>query len=284
MIVQCANCNTKFNLDETKIGSEGAWVRCSKCNEVFQVNAPEAEPKASEETIALDLGLNGQSPDEEEYDLDLGMGGDPEPQGSGVGKFFKIFFWTLATILILAMLFVGGLVALDRLALAPGFVDQCRNLPGISVLLSPGGTQSGSVAAGGQETNMDLKSVRGFFRINQRSGKLFIIQGVIQNNHPEDRTDILVMGKLLNAEQKVLREAVIYAGPVFTPEELKNLSIKDMQVRLGSPEGSDGSKYVVPGKGTIPFMIVFANLPPTVQEYITEIKSSEPLGAKKPGQ
>jgi hypothetical protein len=279
-----AQTATRNSTWKKKIGSEGAWVRCSKCSEVFQVHAPEAQPKSPDETIALDLGLNGQNGDEEEYDLDLEMGGEPEPQGSGLGKFFKIFFWTLATILILAMLFIGGLVAMDRLALAPGFVDQCRSLPGISMLLSPSGAQGKRAVSGGQETNMDLNSVRGFFRFNQKAGKLFIIQGVIQNNHPEDRTEILVMGKLLNAEQKVLREAVIYAGPVFTPEELKNLSIKDMQVRLGSPEGPDGSKYVVPAKGTIPFMIVFANLPPTVQEYITEIKSSEPLGAQKTGQ
>ena len=40
MIVTCASCLTKFSLDETKIPSQGAKVRCSRCHHVFHIVPP----------------------------------------------------------------------------------------------------------------------------------------------------------------------------------------------------------------------------------------------------
>ncbi len=50
MIVQCAECGTKFRLEESKIGQRGAKVRCSKCQHSFVVQRPPA--------IGLDLGTD----------------------------------------------------------------------------------------------------------------------------------------------------------------------------------------------------------------------------------
>jgi predicted Zn finger-like uncharacterized protein len=41
MIVTCASCLTKFNLDESKIPAKGAKVRCSRCQHVFLVTPPQ---------------------------------------------------------------------------------------------------------------------------------------------------------------------------------------------------------------------------------------------------
>ena len=41
MIVQCPECTTKFNLDESKIGHDGTKVRCSRCKNVFTVFRPQ---------------------------------------------------------------------------------------------------------------------------------------------------------------------------------------------------------------------------------------------------
>jgi len=40
MLVQCPECTTKFNLDESKIGHDGSKVRCSRCKNVFTVFRP----------------------------------------------------------------------------------------------------------------------------------------------------------------------------------------------------------------------------------------------------
>jgi predicted Zn finger-like uncharacterized protein len=44
MIITCASCLTKFNLDDSRIPPKGTKVRCSKCRHVFHVS-PAHEPK-----------------------------------------------------------------------------------------------------------------------------------------------------------------------------------------------------------------------------------------------
>jgi predicted Zn finger-like uncharacterized protein len=48
MIVTCASCLTKFNLDNSRIPSKGTKVRCSRCQHVFYVVPP---PETKEEIV-----------------------------------------------------------------------------------------------------------------------------------------------------------------------------------------------------------------------------------------
>jgi predicted Zn finger-like uncharacterized protein len=48
MIITCASCLTKFNLDDSRISAEGVRVRCSRCKHVFYVVPP---PETKEEII-----------------------------------------------------------------------------------------------------------------------------------------------------------------------------------------------------------------------------------------
>ncbi len=48
MIITCASCLTKFNLDDSRIPSKGAKVRCSRCKHTFYVVPP---PETKEEVM-----------------------------------------------------------------------------------------------------------------------------------------------------------------------------------------------------------------------------------------
>ncbi|MGZ3567156.1 MAG: DUF3426 domain-containing protein [Thermodesulfobacteriota bacterium] len=48
MIITCASCLTKFNLDDARIQTKGVKVRCSRCKHVFYVVPP---PETKEEII-----------------------------------------------------------------------------------------------------------------------------------------------------------------------------------------------------------------------------------------
>ena len=48
MIITCASCLTKFNLDDTRVQAKGVKVRCSRCKHVFYVVPP---PETQEEII-----------------------------------------------------------------------------------------------------------------------------------------------------------------------------------------------------------------------------------------
>lgn len=293
MIVQCHKCSTKFNLDETKLGDEGAWVRCSKCSEVFQVlpegqatpppaaPAPSQEP-AEEDDLGLDLGLSSEEREADASDLaEFGLESeDQEPAAEGgPGKAFKVIFWLLGIIIFLALLSVGAVVALDRLNKAPQLVDMARKLPGMSLLLLPKGAEREKAQPG--EIKMALSNVRGYFRMNEKVGRIFIIQGLVESQHKDIRTAVLVRGRLQDTKGKIARQAVVYAGPTFTPEELRNLSLQEIRARLGSPKGPDGINYVIAPSGTIPFMIVFANLPGNLSEFTAEVVGSDSLTPAK---
>lgn len=292
MIVQCHKCSTKFNLDDSKLGDEGAWVRCSKCSEVFQVlpggqaaqapppRTPSQEPD-DDEGLGLDLGVSGGEREADASDLaEFGLETDdqaPEAVG-GPGKAFKVFFWLLGIVIFLALLSLGAVVALDRLNKAPQIVDMARGLPGMNLVLLPKGAERDKAQPG--EIKMALNNVRGYFRVNDKVGRLFVIQGLVESQHKDVRTAVLVRGRLQDTKGKVARQAVVYAGPTFTPEELRSLSLQEIQARLGSPKGPDGVNFVIAPKGTIPFMIVFANLPGNLSEFTAEVVGSDSLMPK----
>lgn len=48
MIITCASCLTKYNLDDSRISTKGAKVRCSRCKHVFYVVPP---PETKEEIL-----------------------------------------------------------------------------------------------------------------------------------------------------------------------------------------------------------------------------------------
>ncbi len=295
MIVQCANCGTKFNLDQSALPDEGAWVRCSKCQEVFQVGGPEPaaeparqapaeQPEEARDHIRLDLegaGSEREQRAEELADFGLMMEGD-EPEetgGKGPGGFFKVLFWIIAIVVLLAVAGTGALVAMDRLGVAPSLVQRFRGVPVLASFLGAG-TKGMGEAEAPDEINMALSNVRGYYRNNAKAGRLFIIQGLVENHHGKDRMEVLVRGRLRDKNGKVARQAVVYAGVVFTPEELKELSLKELQARLGDAKGPDGSPYVVKPGGTIPFMIVFADLPSNLAEFTAEVVGSAPMAPK----
>lgn len=56
MLVQCPECTTKFNLDESKIGHDGSKVRCSRCKHVFTVFRPMTEVADATPTPAEPAG------------------------------------------------------------------------------------------------------------------------------------------------------------------------------------------------------------------------------------
>ena len=51
MIITCASCLTKFNLDDSKISLKGAKVRCSRCQYVFFVTSPLDQKEENEESF-----------------------------------------------------------------------------------------------------------------------------------------------------------------------------------------------------------------------------------------
>ncbi len=280
MIVTCPKCQAKFNLDETKIPPEGAWVRCGKCDEVFQVlppgaKAPEPEPMPGDD---MDLGDDLFGGDIGDDEFDFTGGSEPEPDGKGRGKAFKIFFWLLAIIMILAVVGVGALVTMGRMGVGGELVTQLGKIPVIRDLIgTPAQTNLSKEDSLPSNALMIFRNVRGSFRNNKDGKQLFVVQGQVENTSDQVRTDIMLRAVILNKEKQKVVTAKAYAGPELNVEQLRQMPLDEITRILASPVGQDGTKYVVAPRSTIPFMIVFADLPSNVSEYLTEVVSTKPL-------
>jgi predicted Zn finger-like uncharacterized protein len=307
MIVECGNCGTKFKLDESKIPEEGAWVRCSNCGDVFQALRPQEQLGIAE--AAMEPVEQPPAPPEPESgpgsDFDLGLDDD----GSGLdgdfgldaqfeekakvgcmGRIFKALFWLVALIIILAVLAVGGLVAMDRLGMGGDIVKQVRDLdlPYLDMLLTGKTADTTGDAGGGgggaienDNIAMEVKDAKGMWRNNKKSGRLFIINGWVVNKYKTVRSQILVQGILRDSKDQVVAKATVYAGPRFTPEELTQLPLNEIQARLSNPKGTDGSLYVVTPGERIYFMVVMGNLPNDLQLFTVEVVGSKPLSGNQ---
>jgi predicted Zn finger-like uncharacterized protein len=113
VIVECSNCDTRFQLDDARVPLRGIRVRCSRCKEAFFLEHPDAKKedvvndvaeqaahgappdatrdlasgaprsRATSEPEEEDWEFNADVPDD--MDADLGSTDDDEPFGGGMG-------------------------------------------------------------------------------------------------------------------------------------------------------------------------------------------------------
>jgi pilus assembly protein FimV len=114
------------------------------------------------------------------------------------------------------------------------------------------------------------------FEENQHAGKIFIITGIIKNEYPEPRSFIKVTGKLYEPTQKLSHTEQVYAGNMFSELELRNLDLEAIKNRLSNRLGQNKSNVKIGPGQSVPFVIIFSNLPQQLEEFTVEIESSSP--------
>lgn len=274
MIVHCESCGSDFRLPDDRVAPGGTWVRCGNCSDVFQV-FPEGEDLGlADDDLALDLGGAGlekaaRGGMEESADFGLDLEGEESIEGgrSGLGRLFSLLFWILGAVVVLALVAVGALVAMDRLGMGKQVVDMVRGWPGLGLVLSQPVTPQGY---------LELAKVRGVHHENLNAGRILVIKGTVVNRFNQPRQAIMVRARLFDSQGKVVRQAVAYAGSLFTEEELRQLSVEALQKRQASPANPNGAPYLAPPDGSLPFNVVFADVPETVREFSAEAVASEP--------
>jgi predicted Zn finger-like uncharacterized protein len=117
-------------------------------------------------------------------------------------------------------------------------------------------------------------AVTGSFVQNSKTGQLFVIRGTISNNYSDSRSYILVKGSILDDKGKVVKTKVAYAGNVFTDSELKDLAMDQINQGLRNRTGKGNTDVNIKPQASVPFMIVFEELPENLSEFTVEPVSS----------
>lgn len=131
--------------------------------------------------------------------------------------------------------------------------------------------------AGIQHFYMDPELVNSGILGNTSAGVVIIVEGLLQNNYDEPRKAIKIVGRLYNENYELEQEKIVYAGNLLTEEELVSLNPMEIENRLFT----NGRDAMAPAKGSIPFMLVFSNIPEPISSYNyeCELVSSESAAA-----
>lgn len=177
----------------------------------------------------------------------------------GVSKFLMI-------VLVIILLITGAVAAL--LYFAPEYIpDSLTSYLGVS-----GKTEVKDPGV----RRLSFEAVTGKFFSSSKAGNLFCIQGMIVNGYPGNRSLIRVKGSLLDEKGLPVRQKIVFAGNTFTESELKEMTLEQINEGLANRVGKGNANVNVKAQGSVPFMIVFENLPENISEFTVEAISSTP--------
>ncbi|GFK95507.1 hypothetical protein NNJEOMEG_03372 [Fundidesulfovibrio magnetotacticus] len=300
MIVECPNCQTKYNLPDDKVGPEGATVRCSVCRHVFKVEpaAPDDFPGFGDSGDSTDAGIWPVSGEDETpgddfaAHLDAQRKKDPfEAGGVSSSDFGSIDFGKpekttttskgkkiaiLAALGVVLLAGVGGAAAYffefwpfakktAVTAEAPAKPSVMENAPAAPPAppAPPPADYTGQILFDGFSN---------YFVDNEKAGRLFVIDGKLVNRSPVTVGQIEVEATLLDAKDAPVVTKVFKAGPKANISELRLLGKEDLENRLSSKEEIMlYNRMVKPGE-EVPFMVAFANMPENVRNFSLKLK------------
>ncbi len=123
---------------------------------------------------------------------------------------------------------------------------------------------------------LSFKGVSGSFIKSDRLGDLFVIKGEVINNNPKSRSFILLKGTIFDTTGKAIRRKLVFAGNTFDDDELKEMSLEEIDRGLKRQTGKGNINVDVKPSSAVPFMIIFENLPENLSEFEVEAVSSAP--------
>jgi hypothetical protein len=164
-------------------------------------------------------------------------------------------------LLILGVLIIGGVLIYMN---GPDQLNQT-----IQHLL---GQQIDRPAQTGQIT---LVGLEGKFIQNEQSGELFLIRGKAINNFDEARSAIQIKGVILDQNGKPLLQKTVFCGNPINDQKLQTLSFLELEKIMGNQFGKGLSNMKIDSKQSIPFDIVFKDLPKNLSEFSVKVTSSK---------
>ncbi|MGM0642870.1 MAG: DUF3426 domain-containing protein, partial [Thermodesulfobacteriota bacterium] len=121
------------------------------------------------------------------------------------------------------------------------------------------------------DISLDNQSINGRFASNKEEGKLFIITGKAANNSDFPVSHIKVEGTLITKGDVTARTKQAYCGNRIPEETLKTGDMEQIDRLLTQKSGTGDSNENIRPNGSIPFMIVFSNLPENLENFSVKL-------------
>lgn len=118
--------------------------------------------------------------------------------------------------------------------------------------------------------------ITGGFVDNKAAGRLFVIKGELKNTYTGPRNFIRMKGVLYFKDGKVAKDQIVYCGNVLSEAELQSLGKEAIRKKLNNRFGNNKSNFRIPTGKSVPFMVVFSDLPEDLGEFSVEVVDSMP--------
>ena len=171
---------------------------------------------------------------------------------------------SLVFIVIIAILGGGGFGAYYLLE------QRGIEIPYLSAYLKPTVQDPGYLRL----TTHDINSR---FIENANVGRLFVISGMVKNDYTVNRGMITVSGEIFATGRRPVQQDLVYCGNVMSDLELANLEWDIIRARLANRLGDNRSNVRIEPGESIPFMVVFSDLPDDLEEFTIEVTGSTAL-------
>jgi hypothetical protein len=121
----------------------------------------------------------------------------------------------------------------------------------------------------------DAASVTAEFVENPVAGRLLVVKGKVRNTYDHPRSAIRVSATLLAKGGAPITTATVYAGNLFSDQQLSTLDMDAIRSRLQISTGTANSNVGVKPGGSLAFMAVFDKLPADLDEYSVAVADSQ---------
>jgi predicted Zn finger-like uncharacterized protein len=163
---------------------------------------------------------------------------------------------------LLLILLLGGAAYLFYAVSSMGF-----EIPYLSSYLNPKPKDPTGIL------NLATLDINSKFIENELSGRLFVVTGKVRNGKDTSRRLIRLQGKLFTKGKVLSKTEFTYAGVNFKDQEISQQAVGDIKKKINNPNGPAAAVKVLSGQ-TVPFMIVFSDLPEGLDEFAIEVISS----------
>ncbi|MEN8729169.1 MAG: DUF3426 domain-containing protein [Desulfuromonadales bacterium] len=114
--------------------------------------------------------------------------------------------------------------------------------------------------------------------VNGQAGQMLVIQGAAVNNYTGNRSSIVIKGTLLDAQGKALRQQTVFCGNPLDETALAKMPFSAIEEAMNNEFGDSLSNINIAAGASIPFTIVFRNLPAGIANINVEVVDSKPGG------
>ena len=171
---------------------------------------------------------------------------------------------SLVFVLILALLGGGGYFGYDYVK------KNDIQIPYLSDYINPKPKDPTGVM------NLSTLEINSKFLENEKSGRLFIVTGKVRNGYTVPCKMVRLRGKLFTKGKVLAKTEYTYAGVMIPDQELASKTLVDIKKQLNSTLGAAAGIQINPGQ-TSPFMVVFSELPPDLDEFAIELVTATKL-------